>query len=110
MASRSRSGDLVRQVGGEAEEQVLALGDDLVDARVGAVGLVDQQDDGELGLERLAEHEAGLGQRALGRVDEQHDAVDHGQAALDLAAEVGVAGGVDHVDGDAAPSVACLPL
>ena len=36
------------------------------------------------------------------RVDEQHDAVDHGQAALDLAAEVGVAGGVDDVDGDRA--------
>ena len=31
-------------------------------------------------------------------VDEQHDAVDHRQAALDLATEVGVAGGVDDVD------------
>jgi hypothetical protein len=91
---------LVRHVGREAEEQVLALGHDLVDARVGAVGLVDQEDHGELRLERLAEHEARLGQRALGRVDEEHDAVDHGQAALDLAAEVGVTRGVDHVDDD----------
>ena len=41
------------------------------------------------------------GQRALGGVDEQDDAVDHGQAALDLATEVGVAGGVDDVDGHA---------
>ena len=93
-------GNVVVHVGGEAEQEVLALGDDLVDARVGAVGLVDQEDDGELGLERLAQHEAGLGQRALGCVDEEDDAVDHGQAALDLATEVGVARGVDHVDGD----------
>ena len=66
---------------------------DLGDAGVGAVGLVDQEDDGQLRLERLAQHEAGLRQRALARVDEQHDAVDHRQAALDLAAEVGVARG-----------------
>ena len=49
-------------------------------------------------LERLAQHEAGLGQRALGGVDEQHHAVDHRQPALDLAAEVGVAGRVDEVE------------
>ncbi len=35
---------------------------------------------------------------ALGGVDEQEDAVDHRQAALDLAAEVGVPGRVDDVD------------
>ena len=51
-------------------------------------------------LERLAQDEARLGQRALGGVDEQHHAVDHRQPALDLAAEVGVAGGVDEVDLD----------
>ena len=53
---------------------------------------------GQAGLERLAQHEAGLGERALGGVDQEEDAVDHGQAPLDLAAEVGVAGGVDDVD------------
>ena len=55
---------------------------------------------GSRALQRLAQHEAGLRQRALAGVDEQQHAVDHGQAALDLAAEVGVAGGVDDVDGD----------
>ena len=95
-------GHVVEQVAGEAEQQVVALLLDLGDARVGAVGLVDQQDDGQLRLERLAQHEAGLRQRALARVDEQDDAVDHRQAALDLAAEVGVAGGVDDVDRDRA--------
>ena len=49
-------------------------------------------------LERLAQHEAGLRQRALGRVDEQQHAVDHRQPALDLAAEVRVPGRVDDVE------------
>jgi hypothetical protein len=74
--------------------------DDFLDAGIGTVGLVDQQDDGQVRGEGLAQHEAGLGQRALGSVNEEDDAVDHGQAALHLAAKVGVAGGVDDVDGD----------
>ena len=49
-------------------------------------------------VERLAQHEPGLRQRALGRVDQQQHPVDHGQAALHLAAEVGVPGRVDDVD------------
>lgn len=93
-------GHLVGEVGGESEEQVHRLTDDLLDAGVRPVRLVDQEDDGKLGREGLAEHEARLGRRALGRIDEQDDAVDHGQPALHLAAEVGVARGVDDVDGD----------
>ena len=53
-------------------------------------------------LERLAQDEAGLRQRPFARVDEQEDAVDHRQPALDLAAEVGVARRVDDVDLDVA--------
>ena len=34
----------------------------------------------------------------FGRVHEQQDRVDHVEAAFDLAAEVGVAGGVDDVE------------
>ena len=44
------------------------------------------------------QHEAGLRQRALGGIDEQHHAVDHRQHPLHFAAEVGVARGVDDVD------------
>ena len=77
---------------------------DLVDAGVGPVDLVDDHDHGQVGLERLAQHEAGLGQRALGRVDEQQHAVDHRERPLDLTAEVRVAGRVDDVDLDAAPA------
>ena len=42
--------------------------------------------------------EARLRHRAFDRVDEQQHAVDHAEHALDLAAEVGVAGRVDDVD------------
>ena len=52
---------------------------------------------GRSDFEGFAQHEAGLGTRAFGGVDEQHRAVDHREGAFDLAAEVGVAGGVDDV-------------
>ena len=45
----------------------------------------------------LRKHEPRLRQRPFARVDEQQHAVDHREAALDLAAEVGVAGRVDDV-------------
>ena len=97
VAVDDREVDLVL-VGVEVEEQLLHLVDDLGDARVGAVDLVDHEDHRQARLERLAQHEAGLRQRALAGVDEQQHAVDHREPALDLAAEVGVAGGVDDVD------------
>ncbi len=51
-------------------------------------------------LQCLLEHEAGLRHGAFGRVYQQQHAVDHIEHALDFAAEVGVAGGVDDVDLD----------
>ena len=91
-------GGLVVEVGSDVEQQVVAGLDDLGDPGVGPVGLVDHQDHRQVRGQRLAQHEPGLRQRALGRVDQQQHAVDHGQAALHLAAEVGVARGVDDVD------------
>ena len=87
-------------VGVEVEEELVGLVDDLGDAGVGTVDLVDDEDDRHLGLERLAQHEAGLRERALAGVHQQEHTVDHGQAALDLTAEVGVTRGVDDVQGD----------
>ena len=69
-----------------------------MDALVGAVDLVDDDDDAVAELERLAEHEARLRHGALGGVHEQDDAVDHLQDTLDLAAEIGVTRRVDNVD------------
>ncbi len=51
----------------------------------------------------LADHELGLGHRAFGGVDEDDRAVHHVQDALDLAAEIGVAGGIDDVDAGVLP-------
>ena len=82
----------------EVEEQLVDLVHHLADARVGAVDLVHDEHHRQARLERLAQHEAGLGERALGGVHEEHHAVHHRQAALHLAAEVGVAGGVHEVE------------
>ena len=85
-------------VGVEVQEQLLDLVDHVVDPGVGPVDLVHDQHHRQAGLERLAQDEAGLGQGALRGVDQQQDAVDHGEPALDLPAEVGVARRVDDVD------------
>ncbi len=95
-----REVDLVG-VGVEIEEELVDLVDDLGDAGVGAVDLVDHEDHRQLRLQRLAQDEAGLGEGPLGGVDQQQHPVDHGQPTLYLAAEVGVAGGVDDVELDA---------
>ena len=87
----------LRLVGVEVEEELVDLVHDGLGARVGPVDLVHDEDDRKPRLERLAQDEPRLGQRALARVDEEEHAVDHRQAALDLAAEVGVAGRVDDV-------------
>ena len=86
----------------QVHEQLVGVVDDLGDAGVGSVDLVHHEDHRKPRLQRLAQHEPGLRQRPLGGVDQQGDAVDHRQAALDLAAEVGVARGVDDVEGDPA--------
>ena len=53
--------------------------------------------------ERLRQHEFGLRHRAFGGVDEEHRAIDHVEDALDLAAEIGMAGRVDDVDAGVLP-------
>jgi hypothetical protein len=71
-------------------------------ARIGAVDLVDDHDRDEAHRQGLAQHEPRLRHRAVVRVDEQQHAVDHLEDALDLAAEIGVAGRVDDVDAEVA--------
>ena len=85
---------------GKIHEEVVGLLDDIVDASVGAVDLVEDEDEWELLGQGLAQHEAGLGEGALGGIDEEDDAVDHLEATLDLTAEISVSGGVDDVEGD----------
>jgi hypothetical protein len=92
----------LRLVGVEVEKELVDRVDDIGYARVGPVDLVDDQDHRQPGLERLAQDEPGLRQRPLTGVDEQQHAVDHGQAALDLTPEVGMARRVDDVELDPA--------
>ena len=75
----------------EVDEEAVDLVEHLGGPRVGAVDLVQADDRLEARFERLSEDEARLRQRALRGVDQEQDAVDHGERALDLAAEVGVA-------------------
>ena len=82
----------------EVDEQVVDLVQHLLGPGVGAVDLVQHDDRRQPALERLAQHETRLRQRALGRIDQQHHAIDHRQRALDFPAEVGVSWRIDDVD------------
>ena len=87
----------------ERGEQVEDLVGDLGRAGVGAVDLVDGDDRLQPHLQRLGDHELGLRQRPFGGIDQHHRAVDHVEDALDLAAEIGVAGRIDDVDAGVVP-------
>ncbi len=90
-------------IGAEGGEQVEHLGVDLIRAGVGAVHLVDHDDGVEAAGERLADDEFGLWEDAFGGVHQDDGTVHHVQDAFHLAAEIGVAGGVDDVDAGVAP-------
>ena len=72
--------------------------ENLVGAGVGTVDLVDDDDGSQVVGEGLAQDELGLRHGAFEGVDQQQSAIGHGEGALDFAAEVGVARGVDDVD------------
>ena len=91
-------------VGGvERGEQVEHLVHDFGDAGVGLIDLVDGDDRLQADLQRLADDEFGLRHRPFGGVDEHDGAIDHRQNALDLAAEIGMAGRIDDIDAGVLP-------
>ena len=89
--------------GVERGEQVEHLVGDFGGAGVGAIDLVDDDDGLQPHLQRLDDDEFGLRQRPLGGIDQDQRAVNHIEDALDLAAEIGVAGRVDDVDAGVLP-------
>ncbi len=98
-AGREHDGAVQLLVGGvQLEQQLQRFVHNLGAARVRAIHLVDHDNDRQIQLQRLFEHEAGLRHGAFKGIDQQQHAVDHLQHALDLAGKVGVAGGVDDVD------------
>ncbi len=66
----------------------------LVRPGVFAVDFIDHNDRLDLVLERFLEHETSLGLRAVVRVDDEENAVDHFHDALHFAAKIGMAGRV----------------
>src|ERR1700761_8915516 len=82
----------------EIDEQIVDFVQDLLNAGVGAVDFVDDDDRRELGFESFHEHVAGLWEGTFAGVDEEHDAVDDLQGALDFTAEIAVAGRIDDID------------
>ena len=93
------NGEIHLLVGGiKRNEQLPDQVEHLLRVGVVAVNLVDHHDRLGTGFESLAEHEARLRLRAVGGVHHQEHAVNHVHDALDLAAEVGVAGSVHDVD------------
>ena len=84
----------------EIDEQVENLVEYFFGPRVLAVDFVDDDDGGEFQFQRLRQHEASLGEWALGGIDEQHDAVNHPERPFHFTAKVGVTGRVHNVDLD----------
>jgi hypothetical protein len=82
----------------QGDEQIEDFVDDGVGAGGRLVDLVDDDDGLEAEGERLGEHEARLRHRAFEGVDDEEATVGHVEHALDFAAEVRVAWGVDQVD------------
>ena len=87
----------------ERREQVENLVGDLDGAGVRPIDLVDDDDRLQPHLEGLGDDEFGLRQRPLGGIDQHQSAVNHVEDALDLAAEIGMAGGIDDVDAGVVP-------
>ena len=89
--------------GVEQGEQIEDLAMDFERAGVGLVHLVDHDDRLQPQGQGLCQDEFGLRHGAFGSVDQQQHAVHHAEDALDLAAEIRMAGGVDDIDAHAVP-------
>jgi hypothetical protein len=82
----------------ELDQEVEHLVVDAHRIRARPVDLVDHDDRCTVQCQRLPEDESRLRHRPIERIDNEQDAIHHAEDALDLAAEVGVARGVDDVD------------
>ena len=92
-------GEIELFVGGaEAVKEVKGFVQYPVGTRTGAVDFVDDDDGMQSHVEGFLGDEAGLWHRAVHGVHQQENAVNHGEDALDFAAEVGVSGGINDVD------------
>ena len=82
----------------QGSEKVEDLVMHFIRAGILAVHLIDDHNRLQPARERLGQHEFGLRQRAFGGVAQNNGTIHHGQNALNLTAEIGVAGRVHNVD------------
>jgi len=89
--------------GAQFEKEVKGTVQRVVGVRAPSVYLVDHHDDAVVHGQRLLQDETRLGHGPLGGVHQEQHAVHHVEHPLDLATEIGVAGGVHDVDLDLLP-------
>ena len=82
----------------QLQQQLQNLISNLVKACVGLIDFVYDDDHGVVQLQRSLQNKARLRHGALGCIHQQNNAVDHFQNALYLAAEIGMARGVNDID------------
>src|SRR3546814_4367526 len=99
------SSDLIELlvIGLKADEQVEHFVEHLFGATIRAVNLVNDDNRLQAQRQRLASYELGLRHCAFRTVDKQDNPVNHGEDALNLTAEIGVAGRINDVYPRAVP-------
>src|SRR3989304_6378289 len=82
----------------EIDEEVIDLVDDLLDAGVAAVNLVDHQDNGNPPGQGLLQDEARLRQGAFAGIYEKDGPINHIEAAFHFSAEISVSRRIHDID------------
>src|SRR5258707_8191538 len=85
-------------LGIEINKEVVHLVKNFLRTGIRPVDLINDQNRLQVRLKGLAQYVTSLRQRAFARVHQQHDAVDHLERALHLAAKIGVAWRIDNID------------
>src|SRR5208282_6874498 len=106
--SRSRLGVRIQDrevellfLGVEIDKKVVNLVQNFLRTGIGTVDFINDENRLQVRFESFAEYVTRLRQRAFAGVNQQHDAVDHLERALHLAAKIGVAGRIHNIDFDA---------
>ena len=93
---RAKFGLLIR--GTQIYKEVESSVDDPISAGLGAINFIHDHNRPMTSLQRFPQHKLGLGHRAVNRINKEQNAINHIHDALDLTAEIGVAGRINNVD------------
>ena len=86
--------------GAQFDEQIKGLVEHTLRFSILAIDFIDDDDGFMAHLQGFLEHETSLRHGAFGGIHEQQHAIHHVHDAFDLAAEIGVAGGIHNIDFD----------